>query len=338
MKLRTETGRSALLFITERCPVGCDHCSVDSLPASPRIRDFDLFERLVADLAGWRALNVVGISGGEPFVERRGLSHAVQTLHEAGKKVVVYTSGVWARNHTPAWIRDVLGRAATVYLGFDTFHRATLAEASFIRAARESHQAGAWLVVQTIDTPEQLRQARRLLDAALGKQWRNFAEIHAGPLLSYGRGARHVNIKRDKRVGEFGACSYLGSPVVRFDGKIKACCNEHVIMGGGPDRLHTTFAGDVPLENLAARLLDHPVNLAISSIGVSGACSVLDDQRLAATKCASICDACWKVQSPSKGDGRTNSSLDLKLRILSSSVMTKLPGDSLQTRDEAQSS
>lgn len=329
MNMRAETGRSALLFITERCPVGCDHCSVDSLPTSPRIRDFDLFKRLVAGLANWRDLVVIGISGGEPFVERRGLSYAVENLHEAGKKIVLYTSGVWARNNTPAWIRDVLSRTTTVYLGTDIFHQAELSEASFIRTARESHQSGAWIVVQTIDSPKQLDRARRLMELALGNQWQNCAEIQAGPLLSYGRGERHVNVRRDKRVDEFGTCSYLGSPVIRFDGKIKACCNEHVIMGGGPDRLHTTFAGDTPLEDIAASLLHHPVNLAISSMGVSGACSVLGDQTLADSKCANICEACWKVQPSVQSEDGVNRSLELKLRILSNALMANSPPHTL---------
>ena len=49
--------------------------------------------------------DVVGISGGEPFVERRGLSLAARRITEEGKRLVVYTSGVWAkRPDPPAWI------------------------------------------------------------------------------------------------------------------------------------------------------------------------------------------------------------------------------------------
>ena len=49
-RLRSEPGRAALLFITDRCPVGCLHCSVDSKPNSPKITDRPLFESVIDGL------------------------------------------------------------------------------------------------------------------------------------------------------------------------------------------------------------------------------------------------------------------------------------------------
>src|SRR2546430_12775423 len=93
---RQTLGQSVLLFLTDRCPVGCAHCSVDSRQDSPTISDFELFEQIVEALCTRPDLRLVGISGGEPFVERRGLMLASRRLIEAEKDVVVYTSGVWA--------------------------------------------------------------------------------------------------------------------------------------------------------------------------------------------------------------------------------------------------
>ena len=73
--IRNERGRSTLLFITDRCPVGCAHCSVDSRRDSPTITDFELFGEIVEWLVA-QDHDVIGTSGGEPFVERRGLSLA----------------------------------------------------------------------------------------------------------------------------------------------------------------------------------------------------------------------------------------------------------------------
>ena len=89
--LRSVPGRAALLYLTDRCPVGCAHCSVDSRLDSPTIVDRAAFRSIVTDLAAIDGLVVVGISGGEPFVERGALIEAVSLLADAGKLVVPYT-------------------------------------------------------------------------------------------------------------------------------------------------------------------------------------------------------------------------------------------------------
>src|SRR2546421_2554616 len=91
---RRTRGRSVLLFITDRCPVGCAHCSVDSRADSPSIADFALFGQIVDAICARPEVRVVGISGGEPFVERRGLTLAARKLFQASKDIVLYTSGV----------------------------------------------------------------------------------------------------------------------------------------------------------------------------------------------------------------------------------------------------
>ena len=75
-RCRRKPGESVLLFITDRCPVGCAHCSVDSRSDSPTISNFDLFAQLLDGICEQTDLQVVGISGGEPFAERRGLTLA----------------------------------------------------------------------------------------------------------------------------------------------------------------------------------------------------------------------------------------------------------------------
>ena len=98
---------------------------------SPTITDFELFGEILDWICEQDALEVVGISGGEPFVERRGLTLAVRRFTDAGKRVVLYTSGVWAtRPQPPAWIAEVLDRATTVCLSTDAFHEEGVADAT----------------------------------------------------------------------------------------------------------------------------------------------------------------------------------------------------------------
>ena len=63
--IRAQRQRSALLYLTDRCPVGCAHCSVGSRRDGPGISDFGLFTEIVDGLAASPALAVVGLSGNE---------------------------------------------------------------------------------------------------------------------------------------------------------------------------------------------------------------------------------------------------------------------------------
>ena len=64
--IRNERGRSTLLFITDRCPVGCAHCSVDSRRDSPTITDFELFGEIVE----WLARSRTTTSSASPAASR----------------------------------------------------------------------------------------------------------------------------------------------------------------------------------------------------------------------------------------------------------------------------
>ena len=216
VRARDTPGRSLLLFLTDRCPVGCAHCSVDSRRDSPSISDHALLAELVAAICADSERQVIGISGGEPFVERRGLSLAVDALAGAGKDVVVYTSGVWARGgESPAWIRAVLRAASCVFLSTDAFHAASIGEQRFVSAARSIAAEGTPLVVQVMDLQDQVGAARRLLGLAFGADWPAQAELSLTPSLPYGRGAEVFALAPLRSVPTLGRCPALSAPVVR---------------------------------------------------------------------------------------------------------------------------
>lgn len=224
-RIRADRGSSALLFLTDRCPVECAHCSVGSLRSGPGISDWPRFTSLVAGLAAHRRILVVAISGGDPFAERRGLSHAVRELSAAGKQLVLHTSGFFG---AAQWAEPVLRRTETVVLSTDRHHRARVPDQVWLAAARLIRACGAWLVVQSIE--EDADQAAELLHRAFGRGWADWAEIVRQPGLAHGRGADWYQPARASS-GE--RCALVGTPVVRYDGTVTACCNETVIMGAG---------------------------------------------------------------------------------------------------------
>ena len=295
-RFRHQRGCSILLFVTDRCPVGCAHCSVDSRRDSPTIRDFALFGQIVDGICRAGEIEVVGLSGGEPFAERRGLELAVARFAEAGKRQVVFTSGVWARGRdTPRWVREVLGRCACVYLSTDAFHARTVDDAAFGRAARAIVSEGAWLVVQVLDLGDACASMETTLATLLGTDWRASAEVNAIAPLTSGRGAdQFVRVPRTQG-HQFGACPLARGPMVRYDGVVTACCNESVIMGRGPERLRIAAGTGDEVMHAMQRFHDDPLLRLIGNAGFGVLTTHPRLRHLAPRRFSNNCDLCWQV-------------------------------------------
>jgi hypothetical protein len=305
-QVRASAGRSVLLFLTDRCPVGCAHCSVDSRADSPTISDRTLFGEIVDWLCDEPGLDVVGISGGEPFVERRGLELVSRRLEEAGRRQVVYTSGVWASGATtPRWIERVLARCSCVYLSTDAFHAEQVDDERYARAARAVAAAGAWIVVQVVGADRMVESALALLARAFGPRWEDFAEIVVTPALTHGRGASVFARAAALTPGHaYGPCALASSPVIRYDGLITGCCNESVVMDRGPQRLRRRAGSREEVAAAVAGLREDPLLRAIAGTGLGALTGHPRFADLAAERFASNCELCWKMlaRSPERAE------------------------------------
>lgn len=291
---RRTLGHSVLLFITDRCPVGCAHCSVDSRVDSPMITDFGLFDNLLDGICGDPDIQVVGISGGEPFSERRGLTKACEALSACNKSIVIYTSGVWAKSPIPApWISQVLRSCRTVYLSTDSFHQNGVPSSLFVQAARQIADAGAWIVVQTLE----VEQTRYLLQQAFGNNVHSHAEVVAITPLRNGRGQDVFELNSVKKASAMGSCTLAVTPVIRYDGVLTSCCNEEVIMGKGPDRFRTRVKNREALDTALARFKADPLMRCVASVGLGELVKHPRLQALAEKRYINNCDLCWKVMS-----------------------------------------
>lgn len=294
---RFTPGRSVLLFLTDRCPVGCGHCSVDSRRDSPTIVDFDVFGEMLDGICADPALRLVGISGGEPFVERRGLTMAMRRLSAAGKDICLYTSGVWARaGDQPAWIREILPLASCLFLSTDGFHANAVDESRFVAAARAIGAAGVPVIVQVLNRPAEVDEATRLLTAAFGPGWSEFADLSFIEPLPYGRGESVFARPPEQRGASVGACTLLAAPVVRYDGRVSACCNEPVIMGRGPERLRRSATSAAELADALDAVREDALLGAIATAGAGAVTAHPTYRELAETKVRGICDLCWRLQ------------------------------------------
>ena len=294
-RARAVPGQSLLLFLTDRCPVGCGHCSVDSRPDSPSITDFALFDRLLDTIGAQPDLRVVGISGGEPFVERRGLTRAIEHLTAAEKSIALFTSGIWANEDVAAWIPPLLSKVSCVYLSTDAFHAASVNQSRFVRAAQAIAGVGAWIIVQVIDEPDMVAWATEALTAAFGPAWMDYAEFSLTVPLAYGRGAVLFPPPPPREGRRFGVCPAPASPVVRYDGVVSACCNERVIMGLGPERLRRRVDTADGLTTALHTFREDPLLQATMTTGLGALTLLPRFADLAAQRFSGICRLCWAM-------------------------------------------
>jgi 4Fe-4S single cluster domain len=296
-RVRAQPQRAVLLYLTDNCPVGCAHCSVSALRRGGHPADQALLDRLVDGLCAAKQISLVGISGGEPFAERRALQAVTGRLAEAGKQLVLYTSGYWGRDDgsAPGWTRAVLARAACVVLSTDSYHAAGIGDERYVAALRAAAGAGAWIAVQVLRDPGQVARAGRLLAAAFGPGWTDVAEIRRTELLRRGRAARALPAGHGAAGRAFGACMLASAPVIRYDGTVTACCNEDVITGHGPASLRHAARSQAELSAVLAALDRDPYLGAISSAG-TGTLTMLPRYReLGDQRYENICALCWAL-------------------------------------------
>lgn len=324
---RNHPGKSCLVFLTDRCPVGCAHCSVDSRPDSPRIDDQGLFREVVNGILSVPSFELVGISGGEPFIERRALSYLVQECSIRGLRVVLYTSGIWAAKGKPTWIAEVLERATAVVLSTDAFHTRAVNMEALHRAADMVIDAGCSLIVQTVDLPASRQPALGFVERVIRTAPDSNVELNLVPPLSVGRGqiafASLPPLPR-RTLTEWGSCGLLGAPVIRYDGVVIACCNEAVLMGAGPDRLRRRCKTSAEVAEAVTALRSDPFLECMRTVGVS-MIGQLPWVNVPADKTyASICEACWELNEQFDKAGESDRRILRALNALSEAAQPQL--------------
>lgn len=295
-EMRATPGRTGLLFITDRCPVGCGHCSVDSRPDSPSITDWETYERVVESLAtsGYEA---VAISGGEPFVERRGLPMAVERFREAGQEVILFTSGYWAtqgREPKP-WVREVLRQTATVFLSTDGYHEPGVGVTRFARAVQSAVEQGCHVVVQVLDGSRDLEIALEGVRTAFGDAAERHVEFSVITPLNRGRGKDLFQITRRVPAEQLPRCTLTGSPTLRYDGVFSPCCNESVLTGSGPAELRRPLTEGAGFQDLVEDAARHPVLRAVAGPDRTSVAAIPGCESLSEARFESICDLCWRA-------------------------------------------
>jgi hypothetical protein len=194
-----------------------------------------------------------------------------------------------------------------VVLSTDAYHAARIAAPRYLAALRAAAESGTWIAVQVIGTPAQTAAAGRLLTAALGPSWPDHAELRATALLSRGRAAAAppadaspalppIPAPPPRQPGySSGPCWLARTPVVRYDGRVTACCNEDVVTGGGPAALHGRANGAGELREALGAMAGDPFLAVVAAAG-PGALTRLPRYREVGERThPDICSACWAL-------------------------------------------
>ena len=251
-----------------------------------------MFEDIVNTLAEFKSIQAVGISGGEPFVEKRGLEYSVQRLSQAQKKIVLYTSGHWGNSGRKTWVDSILNQVNTVVLSTDAFHNSSITAEVFSQAIQRIADSGAWLIIQVIPSEQTKQKINNTLIEVFGESWHEFAEINEIPLLNHGRAQKYFPPPVKKTIENISKCTRSNSPVVRYDGVITACTNESVIAGKGPKALRQQITEG---KNLAETLANLSRNKIIKALAVDGPNALDAEYNLVQQRFCNVCDVCWHV-------------------------------------------
>jgi pyruvate-formate lyase-activating enzyme len=291
---RRTPGRAALIFLTDRCPVGCAHCSVDSRPDGPRVTDLEALATYVEGVVADPGVELVGITGGEPFTERRALPATVGQIIDAGRRVVVYTSGVWAvPAGVPSWIRSLLPRIDAVVLGVDLFHVDRLGGGRFVAALRCLAESGTPVVIQVIDDGHTPALVTAAVEGIRAEHPGVRIELKLTPLLPFGRAAEQATPLPGAGAGQ--ACGLVHSPTVRYGGEVLACCNEQLVMGAGPARLRRQAATAAEVAGAMAEFRHDPVLRAIGAVGPVALLALPELAGLRERSRKDLCGTCWAI-------------------------------------------
>jgi hypothetical protein len=289
-------GRMMGVILTDRCPVGCNHCSVAALSDDAGPDSNPGFGELVAQLSALHGVEVVFITGGDPFAHLDELELALGEFVAAGKRVVLHSSGYWGADEPlRPRARAILERVETLVVGVDLYHRIGVSDEALVGAMRLAQAAGCWVVTQVIVGPRQPDHrgyAVRMLEAAFGDGWERHAEIAENPPLDAGRAAR---LKRfGAAVRPAGRCELVNRPMLRYDGELTACCNEEVLRGAGPPGLRRAIDEDV--QGALASLAADPLVRLVRELPLDAAYELVASVAGAqAEPVSGTCDACWRT-------------------------------------------
>jgi organic radical activating enzyme len=224
--------RLVYVSLTEKCPIRCRHCFVESGPTRQEHADLNAFRKWVEGIVEAEATEVILFSGGEPLSHPKALRYGLEACSRGGIYSVICTSGYWARSVASA--QKVLGsypHASCLWLSTDIYHEEFVPLSYLRHAAEAAVQAGMDVVFQIVDDDPQHSDFMSRFEQEVGFDLVSPDQVYVTPLSMEGRARQEARPQlvqlNSGRAGIHQVpdmpCPWLGSPWVHEDGIVSAC-------------------------------------------------------------------------------------------------------------------
>jgi len=263
------------LFLTVRCSSRCRHCGAWETQAARGDMTTEEITRLVAMMGEVPAIGAVGLTGGEVFVVRELLRHAVSELRKAEIPYTFTTNAYWAKDRETA--REMLSDFTdTIGIGFstDSFHQEYIPVTRVINAVRAAVELSIPynIRVTMAEGDDKDTILHGLIDAGIP----NPDVVGFAPVMYLGQAKDRISPEEFPDDNPLRPCLSLRTPFVFSGGALYACCGE----AGNITGEHPLYLGNVftdGLETLTAKYDTDPVLKAVYDIGPRAMWELLDE-------------------------------------------------------------
>ncbi|WP_097911471.1 radical SAM protein [Streptomyces sp. b84] len=266
-----------LLGLTRRCPLRCAHCSTGSDLFTREEPDGGQLERFVASFSEENRPDVVMLTGGEPLL-LPALAERLSTLARgAGSRTALLSGMFFARSASrrgrrgatipPAILRAV--RSVDHFsASLDVHHEREVPRADVFRALhriRDEGVAVSFHLTGTGASDPYLADVTRAVEKEFGGQ----VPCLVNEVRPFGRAASWAGSARTgPDPAAASPCSMAAWPVVAFDGRVLACCNQDTVdRRPVPAHLDLGHIGVDDWATVRRRALESPVLRMLRTVG-----------------------------------------------------------------------
>ncbi|MFE3369631.1 radical SAM protein [Streptomyces sp. NPDC059173] len=282
-----------LLGLTRRCPLSCAHCSTGSDLFTREEPDAGHLERFVGSFTTENRPDVVMLTGGEPLL-RPALAERLSTLARgAGSRTALLSGMFFARSGggrgggvrggrsggvrggrsgrrgaiPPAVLRAI--RSVDHFsASLDVHHEREVSRADVFRAlhlVREEGVAVSLHLTGTGGSDPYLADLTRAVEKEFGGR----VPCLVNEVRPFGRAASWARAARTGPDPEAASpCSMAAWPVVAFDGRVLACCNQDAVdRRPAPAHLDLGHIAEDDWATVRRRALESPVLRMLRTVG-----------------------------------------------------------------------